>query len=166
MNCSLPASSVRGILQARILEWVAIFFPTTNTQHSQINKLLLLISCWGMSNSLELHELQHTRLPRPSLAPRICSNWCPLNQWCHPTISSSIIPFSSCPQSFPELGSFPVSQLFGSGGQSVGASASGSVLPINIQGWFSLGLTYLIFLLSKELSRVFSSTTVQKNQYF
>ena len=166
MDCSLPASSVRGILQARILEWVAIFFPTTKTQHSQINKLLLLISCWGMSNSLELHELQHTRLPRPSLAPRICSNCCPLNQWCHPTISSSIIPFSSCPQSFQELGSFPMSQLFASGGQSVGASASGSVLPINIQGWFSLGLTCLIFLLSKELSRVFSSTTVQKNQYF
>ena len=91
---------------------------------------------------------------------------CPLSQWCHPTISSSVIPFSSCLQSFPASGSFPVSQFFVSGGQSIGASASVSVLPVNIQDWFPLGLTDLISLLSKTLSRVFSKTTVQKHPFF
>ena len=90
----------------------------------------------------------------PSLSPGVCSGSCPSSQWCHPTILSSVVPFSSCPQSFPASGSFPVSQLFTSGGQSIGASASASVLPVNIQGWFSLGLTNLISLLSKGLSRV------------
>ena len=98
-------------------------------------------------------------------SPRVCSNSCPLNQWCHPTISSSVATFSSCPQSFPASRSFPVSQLFASGGQSIGASASASVLPMNIQGWFPLGLTGLITFLSKRLSRVLSSTTVQKHQF-
>ena len=93
------------------------------------------------------------------------SNSCPLSQWCHPTMSSSVVPFS-CPQSFPASGSFPMSQLFTSGGQSIGASASASVLPMNIQGWFPLGLTGLISLLSKGLSRIFSSTTVRKHQFF
>ena len=87
------------------------------------------------------HELQHPRLPCPSLSPRVCSNSCPLSQWCHPTISSSETPFFSCPQSFSALGSFPVTWLFTLGGQSVGASALASVLPMNIQGWFPLGLT-------------------------
>ena len=110
--------------------------------------------------------LQHARLPCPSPTPRACSNLCPLSQWCHPSVSSSVVPFSSCPQSFPASGSFPVSQFFASGGQSVGVSASVSVLPMNIQGWFPLGLTSLISLQCKGLSRVFSSTTVQKHQFF
>ena len=105
------------------------------------------------------------RLPWPSLSPWVCSNSCPLSQWCHATISSSVAPFS-CPQSFPEPESFPMSRLFTSVCQIIGASASASVLPMNIQGWFPLGLTGLIALLSKELSRVFSSTTVQKHQFF
>ena len=95
-----------------------------------------------------------------------CSNSCPLSRWCHLTISSSVVPFSSCPKSFPASGSFPMSQLFTSGGQSIGISASASVLPMNIQDWFPLRLTGLIFLQSKRLSRVFSNTTVQKHQCF
>ena len=118
-----------------------------------------------MSNSLQPHGLQHTSLPCPSLSPGVCSDSCPLSQWCHPSISSSVVPFSSCPQSFPASGSFPVSQLFPSGGQSIGASASASVLPMNIQGWFPLGFSGLI-LQSKGLSRVFSSNTIQKHQFF
>jgi len=120
-----------------------------------------------MSNSLRPHELQHTRLPCPLLlSPKVYSDSCPLSQWCHPTISSSVIPFSSCPQSFPASGSFTMSQFFASGGQSVGASASASVLPMNIQGWFPLELTGLISLLPKGLSRVFSTTTIAKHQFF
>ena len=103
-------------------------------------------------------ELQYIRLPCPSLSPRVCSDLCPLNQWCHPTISSSVIPFSSCLQSFPASGSFLMSQLFVSGDQSIGASASALVLPVNIQGWFPLGWTGLISLQSKGLSRVFSNS--------
>ena len=117
------------------------------------------------------YELQHTRLPCPSLSPWVCLNSRPLSHptftsrmWCHSTISSSVIPFSSCPQSFPASVSFPVSQLFASDGQNIGASAS--VLPMNIPGWFPLGLTGLISLHSKGLSRVFSSTTVWKHQFF
>ena len=117
-----------------------------------------------MFDSLWPHELQHTKLPCPSLSPGVCSNSCPLSQWCHPTISCSVAPFSSCPQSFPVSGSFPVSWLFTSGGQSIGNSASASVLPKNIQGWFPLELTGLISF--KLLSRVFSSTTIWKYQYF
>ena len=118
-----------------------------------------------MSNSLWLHELQQ-RLLCPSLAPWVCLNSCPLSQWCHPTISSSVTPFSSHPQFFPASGSFPICQFFSSGGQSTGDLASASVLPLNIQDWFPLGLTSLISLLSKGLSRVFSSTTVWKCQFF
>ena len=97
------------------------------------------------------HGLQHARLPCPSLSPRVCSNSCPLNRWCHPTISCFVFPFSFCLQSFPVSGSFPVSRLFESGGQSIGTSASASVLPMNIQGWFPLGLTGLVSLLSRGL---------------
>ena len=97
---------------------------------------------------------------------RVCSNSCPLSQWCHPAISSSVIPFSFLPQSFPASGSFPMSRLFASGGQSIRAPASASVLPVNIEGWFPLGLTGLMSLQSKGLSRVFSSTTVWKHQFF
>ena len=111
--------------------------------------------------TLQPHGLQHARLPCPSLSPGVFSNSCPFNRWCYPTISSSVSRFSSCLQSFPASGSFPVGQLFTSGSQRIGASAS--VLPMNIQGWFSLGLTGLISLLSKGLSRVFSSTTIRKH---
>ena len=116
-----------------------------------------------MSDSWQPHELQCARLHCP---PRVCTTSCPLSQWCHPTISYSVTLFSSCAQSFPESGSFPMSQLFASGSQSIGASASISVLLMNIQGWFPLGLTGLISLLSKGFSGVFSSTTIWKHQFF
>ena len=119
-----------------------------------------------MSHSLQPHGLQHARLRCLSLTPGACSNSCPSSRWCHPTISSSIGPFSSCFQAFPASGSFPVSQFLTSSGQSIGVSASASVLPMNIQDWFPLGWTDLISLQSKGLSRVFSNTTVQKNQFF
>ena len=112
-------------------------------------------------DSLWPHGLQHTRPPCPSPTPGVFSNSCPLSWWCHTTISSSVIPFSSCLQSFPASGSFPMSQFFASGGQSIGGSASASVLPMNIQDWFPLGWTGWISLVSKGLSRVFSNTTVQ-----
>ena len=121
---------------------------------------LLLFSCQVVSNSLQPHGLQHTRLPCPSPSPRVCPSSCPLNQWCHPTI----IPFSSCLQSLPESWSFPRSQFFTLGGQSIRASAS--VLPMNTQDWFPLGLTGLISLQFKGLSSIFSNTTVQKHQVF
>ena len=116
-------------------------------------------------DSFRPHGLQHTRLPCPSSTPRACSNSCPLSQWWHPTIASSLIPFS-CLWSFPESGSFQMSQFFASGGQSIGASVSASVLPMNIQDLFPLGLTGFVSLQSKGLSRVFSNTTVQKHQFF
>ena len=121
-----------------------------------------------MSSSLWPWGLQHTRLPCPSLSPWVSSNSCPLNQWCHPTISSSVTPFFCCSQSFRASGTFLMSWLFPSGGQriEVSASALASVLPMNIQGWFPLGLTGLFSLLPKGLSRVFSNTTVQKHQFF
>ena len=118
-----------------------------------------------VSNSLRPRGLQHTRPPCPSPTPGACSNSCPLSQWCHPTISSSVVSFSSCLQSFPESGSFPMSQFFASGGLSIGVSASTSVLSINIQDWFPLGQTGWISLQSKGLSRVFN-TIVQKHQFF
>ena len=112
------------------------------------------------------HGLQHGRLPCPSPTPRACSNSCPSSQQCHPTISSSVVPFSCYLQSFPASGSFQMSQFSASGSQSIGVSASASVLPMNIQDWFPLGLTGFISLQSKGLSRVFSNTTVQKYQFF
>ena len=127
---------------------------------------LLLLSHSAVSDSLQLHGLQHPRLPCSSPSPGVCSNSGPSSQRCHPTILSSVIPFSSCLQSFPASGSFPMSWLFASGGQSIGASTSASVLPMNIQGWFPLGLTGLISLQTKGLSRVFSNTTIQKHQFF
>ena len=123
-------------------------------------------SCSVMSDSLWPHGLQHARLPCLSPIPRVCSTSCPLSQWCHPTISSSVVPFTFCLQSFPASGSFQMSQFFASGGQSIGVSASASVLPMNIQDWFPLGWTSLISLWSKGLSRVFSNTIVQKHQFF
>ena len=115
-----------------------------------------------MSNSLWPHGLKHTRQPCPSPSPKACLNSCPLSRWCHSTTSSSVVPFWSYLQSFPAWGSFQMSQFFTSGGQSIGASASASVIPMNIQGWFPLRLTDLISLQSKGFSRVFSNTTVQK----
>ena len=123
-------------------------------------------SCSVVSNSLRPHGLQHATPPCPSPTPRAYSNSCPLSWWCHPTISSSVIPFSYCLQSFPASGSFQMSQFFTSGGQSIGVSASASVLPMNIQDWFPLGWTVWISLQFKGLSRVCSNTTVQKHQFF
>ena len=132
-----------------------------------IRKILTrLFSPTVVSDSLRPQGLQHTRRPCPSPYPRVCLNSDSLSQWCHPTTSSSVVPFSSCLQSFPEPGSFPMSQLFASGGQTIGASASASVLPMNIQGWLHLGLTGLVSLLSKGLSKVSSSTIVQRHQFF
>ena len=119
-----------------------------------------------MSDSLQPHEPQHARPPCPSPSPRVHSNSCPSSWWCHPAISSSVIPFSSCPQSLPASVSFPISHIFAWGGQSTGLSAVASVLPVNTQDWCPLGWTDWISLPSKGLSRVFSNTTVQKHQFF
>ena len=131
-----------------------------------LNFSLLLFSRSVMCDSLWLHGLQHPRLPCPSLSPRAFSNSCPLIWWCHPTISSSVVPFSSCLQSFPASGSFPMTRFFISGGQSIEAAASASVFPMNSQVWSPLEWTGLISLQSKGLSTVFSSTTVRRHQFF
>ena len=119
-----------------------------------------------MSDSMLSHESQHARPPCPSPTPRVYSNSCPSSRWCHPAISSSVVPFSSCPQSLSASGSFPMSQLFSWGGQSIGVSASASVLPMNTQDWTPLEWTGWISFQSKGLSRVFSNTIVQKHQFF
>ena len=137
------------------------FMLPTDTQFS-----LVQFSHSVMSNSLRPHESQHARPPCPSPTPRVHSNSCPSSQWCHQAISSSVVPFSSCPQSLPASGSFPMSELFTSGGQSIGVSALASVLPMNTQDWSPLGWTGWISLQSKGLLRVFSNTTVQKHQFF
>ena len=166
MDYSQPGSSVHGILKAKILEWVTISSSRGSSQHrgqtqvSHIARGFFTIWAtrethwvtWGapkkrsvqfshsvVSNSLRLHALQHARPPCPSSTPGGYPNSCPLSHWCHPTLSSSVIPFSSCLQSFPALGSFQMSQFFASDGQSIGVSASTSVLPMNIQNWFPLG---------------------------
>ena len=139
-----------------------------------INNVILLIALFSsvqfsrsvVSGSLRPYASQHARPPCPSPTPRVYSNSCASSRWCHPTISSSDIPFSSCLQSFPASGSFPVSQFVASGVQSIGVSASASVLPMNTQDWSPLGWTGWISLQSKGLSRVFSNTTVQKHQFF
>ena len=124
-------------------------------------------SCSVESDSLQPHQPQHARPPCPSPTPAVYPNSCPLSQWCHLIISSSVVPFSSCPQSFPASESFPMSQLFtDSFGQSIGVSASTSVLPMNTQDWSHLGWTGWISLQSKGLSRVFSNATVQKHQFY
>ena len=142
------------------LEWK----QWSNYSLRRVLELLFILSV--VSDSLWPHGLQHVRFPCPSLSPRVCSNSCPLSQWCHPTISSSVTYFSSHPQSFPASGSFPICWLFASGSSSIWASALASVLPVNSQNWFPLGWTGLISLLSKGLSRVFPNTTVQKHQFF
>ena len=123
-------------------------------------------SCSVVSNSLRPHELQHARPPCPSPTPGVHSNSCPSSRWCHPAISTSVVPFSSCPQSLPASESFPMSQLFAWGGQSIGVSALASVFPKNTQGWSPSEWTGWISLQSKGLSRVFSNTTVQNHQFF
>ena len=133
---------------------IIIIFSSVQFNHSVV------------SDSLRPHGLQHARPPCTSPTPWVYPNSSPLSWWCHQTISSSVIPFSSCLQSFPASGSFQMSQFFTSGGRSIGVSASASVLPMNIHDWFPLGWTDWISLLSKGLSRVFSSTTVQKHQFF
>ena len=156
------------ILQGLVfLKWTAVlriigwhkdwsFLPSTSVQFSHSVR----------SDSLQPHGLQRTRLPCPSPTPGTCSNSYLSSRWCHPTISSSVVPFSSCLQSFPASGYFPVSQFFPSGGQSIGVSASASVLPMNTQYWSPLGWTGWISLQSKGLSRVFSNTTVQKHKFW
>ena len=136
------------------------YFPVYDSCHS------VQFSCSVVSDSLQPYKPQQARPPCPSPTPGVYPNPCPLCQWCHPTISSSVLPFSSCPQSFPASGSFPVSQLFASDGQSIGVSASTSVLPMNTQDWSPLGWTGWISLQFKGLSKVFSNTTVQKHQFF
>ena len=136
-------------------------FWTKDSLLTWISSVQLLSHVW-----LQPHGLQHARPPCPSPTPRVYWNSCSLGQWCHPAISSSVIPLSSCLQSFPASGSFPMSQLFTSGGQSTGVSASTSVLLMNVQDWFPLGWTGWTSLQSKRFSRVFSNTTVQKHQFF
>ena len=136
--------------------------PIGEIQAGQIWDNLIVNHCCSVTKSCH-HELKHANLPCPSLSPRICSNSCQWSQWCYLTISSSIALFSSCLQSLSAMGSFPGSQLFASGGQSIGASVSASVLPVNIQGWFPFGLTGLFSVQSKRQSRVLSSITVGKH---
>ena len=148
----------------QLLRWQANFSPLSYLG-SPFLRQLLLFSCSVMSNSLQPHGRQNSRPPCPSPSLGVCSNSRPLSWWCHSTILSSAVPFSSCLQSFPASGSFPKSWLFASGVQSIEASVLASVLPVNSQGWFPLGLTGLISLLTKGLSRVFSSTTVWRHQF-
>ena len=187
MYCNPPGSSVHGdtlgknigvvchaLLQGilptqgsnpsllQLLHWQANF-PPLSYLGSPFLRQLLLFSYSIMSSSLQLHGLQNSRHPCPSPSLGVCSNSCPLHWWCHSTILSSVVPFSSCLQSFPASGSFPKSQLFASGVRSIEASVLASVLPMNSQGWFPLGLTGLISLLTKGLSGVFSSTTVWRH---
>ena len=145
-------------------ETYSFYDTVTNflTSLYQLSSVQLL----SVSNSLQPHGLQHARLPCPSPTDGACKNSCPSNWWCHPTISSSVIPFSSCPQSFPASGSFSMSQFFTSGGQSIGVSISTSVFPMTTRDWSPVGLTGWISLQSKGVSRVFSNTTVQKHQLF
>ena len=173
---SLPGSFVNGILQARILEWVAFLTPgdlpdpgiqtpslLSSALASPGKPKLTHISQFSrsvVSDSLRPHESQHTRPPCPSPTPRIHSDSRPLSQWCHTAISSSVVSFSSCPQSLPASDFFPMSQLFTWGGQSTGASVLASLLPKESQGWFPSEWTGWISLQSKGLSRVFSNTTV------
>ena len=149
--------------------WSGLPFPSPKASLVVLNFFSfssVQLSCLIMSNSLQPRGPQHTRPPCPSPTPRVYPNSCPLSQQYHPTISSSVAPFSSCPQSFPASGSFQMSQFFASGSKSIGVSASTSVLPMNIQDWSPLGWTGWISLQSKGLSRVFFNTTGQKHQFF
>ena len=138
------------------------FLPLVGYSHPQVSVQFSSV----ISDSLQPHELQHARPPCPSPTPGVHPNPCPSSQWCHPAISSSVVPFSSCPQSLPASEFFPMSQLFTWGGQSTGVSVLASVLPMSTQNWSPLEWTGWISLQSKGFSRVFSSTTVQKHQFF
>ena len=187
MNCSPPGSSVHGIFLTRIPEWIAMPSSRGSSQLRDRTRISCIFCTAGRLFTTEPlekpkagfsqfssvaqwyptlwpHESQHTRPPCPSPTPRVYSHSCPWSRWCHPAISSSVIPFS-CPKSLPASGSFATSQLCTSGGQSIVVAASASVLPMNTQDW-SLGWTGWISLQSKGLSRVFSNTTVQKHQFF
>ena len=155
-------------VQALVSCQLCLMSTSPCTDHDAPSRLLSSVqfSRSVVSDSLWPHESHHARPPCPSPFPRVHSNSCPSSRWCHPAISSSVIPFSSCPQSLPASGSFPMSQLFSWGGQSIGVSALASVLPMNIQNWFPFGLIGFISLQSKGLSTVFSNTTVQKHQFF
>ena len=187
MDCSLPGSSVHGVLQRRMLEWVAILYPgdlcdpgiETGSPALQADSLpseppgkhtyrfsSVQFNHSVMSHSLRLHGLRHARLPCPSPTPGVHWDSHPSSQWCHPAISSSVVPFSSYPQSLPASESFPMSQLFAWGSQSTGVSALASFLPKKSQGWSPSEWTGWISVQSKGLSRVFSNTTVQKHQFF
>ena len=184
MDCNLPGSSVHGISQQEYLlpfpfsgdlpdpeikstsPALAGGFFTTDSPRKPREKHSIQFSRSVVSDSLRPHESQHPRPPCPSPTPGVYSNSCPSCRWCHPAISSSVVPFSSCPQSLLASGSFPMSQLFSSGGQSIGVSASASVLPMKTQDWSPLGWTGWISLQSKGLSRVFANTTVKKHQFF
>ena len=159
----LPMNSLPGGYHLSSLSFNVFITKMGISLFLLVSKNSIQFSHSVVSNSLRPRGLQHTRLPWQSPTPGACSNSCPLVL---PTISSSVIPFSSCPQSFPESGSFPMSQFFASGGQSSGVSASASVLPMNTQDWSPLGWTGWISLQSKGLSRAFSNTTVQKHQLF
>ena len=163
---------LKRLLQLHRKRWtktykiVILIGPIWNLVLTFVN-ILMLFSHSVVSDSLLPYELQHSRHPCPSPSPRAYSNSRPLSLWCRPTILSSVIPFSSCLQSFPAFpGSFPMSWFLASSGQSIGVSASASVLPMNVQDWFPLGLTGFISLLSNGLWRVFSNTTVQKHRFF
>ena len=163
LHCRLILYQLNHKGSPRILEWVAYPFSSESSWPRNPSR----VSCIAgrFFNNWAIREC-NTRLPCPSLTPRACSNSDPSSWWCHPKISSSVVPFSSCLQSFPASGSFQMSQFFTLGGQNIGVSASTLVLPMNIQDWFPLGWTSWISLQSKGLSRVFSNTTVQKHQFF
>ena len=154
----------------QLSEWLfhckPTFSPLTNNLWSYFQLSSVLFSRSVVSDSLRPHESQHARPPCPSPTPGVHSNSCPLSRWCHPAISSSVVPFSSCPQSLPASESFPMSQLFTWGGQSIGVSSLTSVIPKNTQGWCPLECNGWISLQSKRISGVFSNTTVQKHQFF
>ena len=168
---SIGASASASVLPMSIQCWfplglTGMIFLLFKGLSRVFSSTIVQFSCSVMSDSLWPHDPQHARPPCPSPTPGVHLNLCPLSLWCHPANSSSVVPFSSCPQSFPASGSFPMSQLFALGGQSIGASASASVLSMNIQDWSPLGWTGWISLQSKGLSRVFSNTTVEKHQFF
>ena len=162
----MPQGGRKGVSPSRALQTMHItrecFQRTVGGSWTRVQFSSVAQKC----QTLQPHGLQHARLPCPSPTPRAYSNSCPSSRWCHPTISSSVVPFSSHLRSVPGSGSFPMSHFFASGGQSIGASTSASVLPMNIQDWFPLGWTGWTSLLSKGLWRVLSNTTVQKHQFF
>ena len=157
----LPMGILMGDFQFPLVEILLVAFRLIHHIQPKI-----VHACSVMSNSLQPHRPQHARPPCPSPTPRVHPNSCPLSQWCQPTISSSVVPFSSCLQSFPAWGPLQLSQFFTTGGQSIGVSASASILQMNIQDWFLLGWTGWISWQSKGLSRVFFHTTFRKHQFF